>query len=246
MDWTSKLVQLGVPENMILESAPNLEAMGLDPRNYNSLQQLYATLKGIMIHELQQRGKVMQEGSDPLQWLINIIMWIGQQIYSFIAPYAGDIALIAIGGISLFFLPGLYKTIGATPVVYGIWDVYNKVNPGPAEESVQEDADNIKTTIHWTELAEISCIYDMFTGIKYTIYNTTGARKRVIIQEWVGYDLASERISELNNGMNPMIIFPNFGCIGVPFESSIWIVLKDTTTNQVLSSSGAQVLVTVV
>ena len=130
MDWISKLRSFGIPENLTQKSAQHLEEYGLNPDVYQNLNQLYAELQRIWIQAQEYRNSVIaQEGWDPLQWLIDLLTWIGETLYGFIAPYIPDIGLILVGGVSLWFLPGMYKIIGVAPIAFAIWDVYQKLIP---------------------------------------------------------------------------------------------------------------------
>ena len=129
-NWESKLRSFGVPENLIQASAPNLAEFGLNPESYQDLNQLYAGLRNVWIQNQEYRNRVIaQEEWDPLQWLIDLLTWIGETIYGWIAPYIPDIALIAIGGISLWFLPRKWKLVGIAPIIFVIWDFYQKLIP---------------------------------------------------------------------------------------------------------------------
>lgn len=122
IDWISKLQSWNYPRPYDL--APSLERLNLIACNYPEPVYLGEKLKQI---QMSNPNVALQEWWQPI---VDFLTWLAGVLWSFLAPYAGDIVLIILGGVASWFLPGFYKAIGVAFVAYALIDVYWKVTGG--------------------------------------------------------------------------------------------------------------------
>jgi len=124
MDWLTKLRAWNYPYAEYL--APRLEELGLNPNAYGSPFDLARDLRKFLVPE---RGLAFVAGAwqyKPLAWwdpIVNFFKWLGEQIWKLLQPIATPLVLIIVGGIIMWVAPGVWKAIGAVPIIIAIWKV---------------------------------------------------------------------------------------------------------------------------
>jgi len=119
MDWTSKLVQLGVPIDLASRMAPDLQArLPHTPDQFTSLQQLESSMRSY--------------GFQALGWWEDL-----QAILAQIVALIPGFVLIGVGGAMAYFLRNMkvkgvpLALVGLPLIGYGSWMVIQPFLPQP-------------------------------------------------------------------------------------------------------------------
>jgi len=114
--WLEKLEAWNYPRAE--ELAPVLEQLGIEQRLFTSPVQLATCLS-----KLQRPEWIpLWTWEDIWKVIKNFLDWV----WSFIAPWAVDVGLIALGAVITWLAGGWYKAIGVIPMGVGIYRILDR------------------------------------------------------------------------------------------------------------------------
>ena len=118
MDWTSKLVQLGIPQDLAVRMSPDVGSLPYEPEQFTSLQQLVPVMQSY--------------GFASLDWWSDLVLAL-EQIIRLLPGFA----LIGAGAAMAYFLRKVkigripLALIGIIPLGVGTWVILQPFLPAP-------------------------------------------------------------------------------------------------------------------
>ena len=119
MEWTNKLMQLGVPQELAIRMTPSLETLPYSPEQFTSIQQLVPVMQSYGMASLDWWSDLMAA----LQLIIGMIP---------------GFVMIGVGGAMAYFLRNVkaggvpLALIGLIPLGIGTWTILQPLLAPPA------------------------------------------------------------------------------------------------------------------